>query len=74
MNTQTPLFDETGTHCLRPVQSNEEGLEVLQKLEAGSLKSCTLGDLLKIIYKVEMPLGTVVDLIGEARVVLDDTP
>ena len=69
----TPLFDETGKHCLRPVQGPEEGILFLQKLEEGTLQSCFLGDFLKIIDTLEIPLETVIDLIGEAQVVLGGT-
>lgn len=69
----TPLFDETGQRCLRSVQGIEEGVLLLQKLEEGTLKSCSLGDILKLIDKLEIPIETVIELIGEAQVVLDDT-
>lgn len=68
--TTTPLFDESGQHCLRPVQGPEEGVLLLQKLEEGTLKSCSLGDLLKLIDKLNIPLESVINMAGEARVVL----
>lgn len=74
MNNTNPLFDETGRHCLRPAEGPEESFQLLLKLEEGTLKSCSLGDLLKVIDKLEIPLDTVINLIGEARVVLNDTP
>ncbi|MDA8597228.1 hypothetical protein N9L26_02725 [Candidatus Pacebacteria bacterium] len=70
--SEAPLFDETGQHCLRPVQGQEEGVLFIQKLVAGTLKSCSLGDLLKIVDKLEIPLQTVIDLLGEAKVSFDD--
>ncbi len=68
----TPLFDETGNHCLRPVQGPEEGVLLMEKLEEGTLKSCYLGDLLELIDKLEIPLETVINLIGDARVMLGE--
>ncbi len=70
--TNTPLLDETGQHCLRSVQGPEEGVLLLQKLEEGTLKSCSLGDVLKLIDTLKIPLGTVIDSVGEARVVFTE--
>ncbi len=72
--TETSLFDETGHHCLRSVLGPEEGVLLIQKLEDGTLKSCSLGDLLKLVDKLEIPLEMVIALIGEAQAVLDETP
>ena len=69
----TPLFDETGHHCLRSVQGEEEGFLLLKKIEAGNLKSCSLGDVLKIIDRLNIPIESVIGLIGEAKVILDET-
>lgn len=70
--TSDPLFDKSGQHCLRPVQGQEEGVQFIKKLEEGTLMSCSLGDLLKLISQLEIPLEIVIEMIGEARVSFDE--
>ena len=69
--SESPLFDKTGRHCLRSVQGTEEGLQLLQKIEAGVLKSLSLGDFLRLIGTLDIPLEELLMAIGEARVVFD---
>ncbi len=70
--TMSPLFDETGQHCLRSVQTHEEGLQFVQKIEEGILKSVALADLLKLVIALEIPITQVINMIGEARVVFQE--